>query len=127
MEKFTVSINLTADVSKVAADELESLVEEFVQNVANVFANDRIDTLAELINSLIPGAVVDAGLPEYVHEVYPASMLLDEGSDAPNHADDNSNLAQDNSDLNMTEHWSYPGKRYTAAENDFGATDFDRR
>lgn len=64
MEKFTVSITFEANVSKDAADNLEYLVEEFIQGVVNVVGNDQLDQITALLD-------------------FPQLPAADEGSDAP--------------------------------------------
>lgn len=79
MEKFTVAIKFEADVSENAADELEYLVEEFVQGVANVVANDEFDQVMAQMASTVPASMLENNF-----------TVCDEGSDAPIVADSNS-------------------------------------
>jgi hypothetical protein len=100
MAQFRVSINFSTTVSEQAADELEYLVDEFVQGILNVVANDEHDQvaagIANTIPELNPGAVVP--INSFLNPIFSP----DEGSDAPVY--DEADWAQDN-----------------------GATDFDRR
>lgn len=98
MTQFKVLIDFSTTVSEDEADELDFLVEEFVQGVLNVVANDEYDQIADTIANTADVIPIDeAGLPLQSYcrcdeplflPEFQAVDLADEGSDAQTGLDD---------------------------------------
>lgn len=79
MQKFTASLNFEAIVSESAADDLEYLLNEFIQSVVNVVGNDEFDRIQEQI----AGDSADQARAYVLDE-----FVTGEGSDAPSAGSD---------------------------------------